>query len=249
MKFSTPKFAAGKLNLVDLAGCERLKRSGAGDADSGVADSSMRAKEAVIINKSLSTLGTVVMALAKGDASYVPYRDSKLTRLLQDSLGGNSHTTLLATLHPRPVDAEESLSTLQFANRCRNVMTQPHINYIDADAESQAKIIEKLMKEIAELKDELGAQKTYYEEKLAQKGAGDLKSTIPDDATSLDRDDSQAVLDAKGESRGTSRGSRRAATGDKTRGGTASEAVRHPHCNCFYANPDKHQRLSLHEFA
>jgi len=73
----------GKLNLVDLAGCERLKRSGAGDQSSGVEDSGLRAKEAVVINKSLSTLGNVVMALAKGDAPYVPYRDSKLTRLLQ----------------------------------------------------------------------------------------------------------------------------------------------------------------------
>ena len=62
----------------------------------------MRAKEAVVINKSLSTLGIVVMALAKGDATYVPYRDAKLTRLLQDSLGGNSYTMLLATVHPRP---------------------------------------------------------------------------------------------------------------------------------------------------
>lgn len=76
--------ATGKLNFVDLAGCERLKRSGAGDALSGVGDTELRAKEAVIINKSLSTLGNVVIALANSEATFVPYRDSKLTRLLQD---------------------------------------------------------------------------------------------------------------------------------------------------------------------
>ena len=165
-KSDSAQSVTGKYNLVDLAGCERLKRSGAGDQASGIEDSGMRAKEAVIINKSLSTLGNVVMALAKGDASYVPYRDAKLTRLLQDSLGGNSYTALLATIHPRAADAEESLNTLQFANRCRNVTTQPHVNFLDADRESQSKIIEQLMKEIANLKQELGAQKEHYETKL-----------------------------------------------------------------------------------
>ena len=58
---------------------------------------------------------------------------------MQDSLGGNSYTALLATVHPRAADAEESLNTLQFANRCRNVTTQPHINFLDADAESQVR--------------------------------------------------------------------------------------------------------------
>ncbi|EKX41707.1 hypothetical protein GUITHDRAFT_153719 [Guillardia theta CCMP2712] len=207
---------SGKLNLVDLAGCERLKRSGAGDESSGIEDAGLRAKEAVIINKSLSTLGTVVMALAKGDATYVPYRDSKLTRLLQDSLGGNSFTTLIATIHPRAVDAEESLNTLQFANRCKNVITQPHINYLDADPEGQARIIEKLMREIAELKDELAAQKEHYEEKLQQR-ASMVGSSIETAASEVE--DGKHVAGGeheKGEgSRGTSRGSKRAHTADK----------------------------------
>ena len=216
----------GKLNLVDLAGCERLKRSGAGDEASGIEDSGLRAKEAVVINKSLSTLGLVVMALAKGDAAYVPYRDSKLTRLLQDSLGGNSYTTLMATLHPRPVDAEESLMTLQFANRCRNVTTQPHINFLDADGESQAKIIEKLMKEIASLKDEMGAQKAYYEGKL--QGMTNLSSTMETGVTGQSTEGGgergEGGGEAKAPSRGTSRGSKRAGTSDKARGATAANA-------------------------
>lgn len=122
----------GRLNIVDLAGCERLKRSGAVDAESGVSDNGMRAKEAVIINKSLSTLGSVVMALAKKDNSFVPFRDSKLTRLLQDSLRGSSYTTLIATIHPRALDSEETLSTVQFANRCRNVVTHPQVSTTSA---------------------------------------------------------------------------------------------------------------------
>lgn len=221
----------GKLNLVDLAGCERLKRSGAGDATSGVEDSGLRAKEAVVINKSLSTLGNVVMALAKGDATYVPYRDAKLTRLLQDSLGGNSYTALLATIHPRPADAEESLNTLQFANRCRNVTTQPHINFLDADAESQAKIIEKLMKEIAALKDELAAQKTHYEAKLEKAKAEGFGSSIDTGMTmgsgveagggaaGAGGAEAEGGVAEKTGSRGTSRGSKRAPTGDKSRSG------------------------------
>jgi hypothetical protein len=220
----------GKLNLVDLAGCERLKRSGAGDQASGVEDAGTRAKEAVMINKSLSTLGTVVMALAKGDATYVPYRDAKLTRLLQDSLGGNSYTMLLATVHPRPADAEESLNTLQFANRCRNVTTQPHINFLDADADSQAKIIDKLMKEIADLKQELAAQKTHYEAKLERGKHEGLSSTIETGVSGLTLEsgadaaagEGAGAGEGKAGSRGGSRGSKRAPTGERSRGASGT---------------------------
>eukprot|EP00802_Teleaulax_amphioxeia_P003314 Tamp_03317.p1 GENE.Tamp_03317~~Tamp_03317.p1 ORF type:complete len:600 (+),score=234.07 Tamp_03317:1581-3380(+) len=192
----------------------------------------MRAKEAVVINKSLSTLGIVVMALAKGDATYVPYRDAKLTRLLQDSLGGNSYTMLLATVHPRPADAEESLNTLQFANRCRNVTTQPHINFLDADADSQAKIIDKLMKEIADLKQELSAQKTHYEGKLQSGKHADLGSSIETGATGMTLESGADAAggegggagEGKAGSRGTSRGSKRAATGERSRAATSATA-------------------------
>ena len=95
---------------MDLAGSERLKKS---------ASEGQRKKEALHINISLTALGKVVMALdPAANAGHVPYRDSKLTRLLQNSLGGNSYTTVLATIHPVAHFAEECLSTLQFANRC-----------------------------------------------------------------------------------------------------------------------------------
>lgn len=94
-------------------------------------------------------------------------------------MGGSSYTTLIATINPRPADAEETLNTLQFANRCKNVITQPHINYLNADPESQTKIIEKLMKEIAALRDQLSAQKAHYEEKLRTGGGGRGISVAP----------------------------------------------------------------------
>ena len=150
---------------------------------------------------------------------------------MQDSLGGNSYTALLATIHPRAADAEESLNTLQFANRCRNVTTQPHINFLDADNESQARIIEKLMKEIAALKDELAAQKTHYETKLDKAKTDGFGSSIETGMTLESGTDGGAGAGggAEGEggaekagSRGTSRGSKRALTGDKSRSATAA---------------------------
>jgi len=115
---------SGTLNLVDLAGSERLGRS---------ASEGQRLKEALSINRSLSALGKVATSLdPNAPSAYVPYRDSKLTRLLQNSLGGNSHTCVLATLNPERINYEECLCTLQFANRCRCVINQPRINYTDA---------------------------------------------------------------------------------------------------------------------
>ena len=118
-------------------------------------------------------------------------------------------------MNPRESDGEESLNTLQFANRCRNVQTQPHVNYLDADAASQAKVIDKLMKEIAELKDQLASQKEHYEGRLAEQ---------PKPATPAVRT-TTAEQGAEGEdakSRGTSRGSARR-DGKSARGTTADQ--------------------------
>jgi hypothetical protein len=134
----------GMLNLVDLAGSERLDKS---------KSEGQRMKEAVVINKSLSALGNVVMALQRSDYSHVPYRESKLTRLLQDSLGGNSFTTLLATLNPMQENYEECLNTLMFANRCRYVQNKPEVNYMATSTESADKRVKALMNELAELKE------------------------------------------------------------------------------------------------
>ena len=111
----------GMLNLVDLAGSERLKKS---------ESVGIRLKEALHINTSLSALGKVIMSLdPNSDSTHIPYRDSKLTRVLQNSLGGNSYTIVLAAIHPHPNYYDECLSTLQFANRCRNVSYPIHISY------------------------------------------------------------------------------------------------------------------------
>ncbi|XP_065205081.1 osmotic avoidance abnormal protein 3 isoform X2 [Planococcus citri] len=109
----------GKLNLVDLAGSERQAKTGAtGD----------RLKEATKINLSLSALGNVISALVDGKSKHIPYRDSKLTRLLQDSLGGNTKTLMVACLSPADNNYDETLSTLRYANRAKNICNKPHIN-------------------------------------------------------------------------------------------------------------------------
>lgn len=116
---------AGKLNLVDLAGSERQSKTGAtGD----------RLQEATKINLSLSALGNVISALVDGRSKHVPYRDSKLTRLLQDSLGGNTRTLMVACLSPADNNYEESISTLRYANRAKSIQNRPRINEDPKDA-------------------------------------------------------------------------------------------------------------------
>ena len=115
----------GKLNLVDLAGSERQSKTGAtGD----------RLKEATKINLSLTALGNVISALVDGKSSYIPYRDSKLTRLLQNSLGGNAKTVMCANAGPADYNYDETLSTLRYANRAKNIKNKPKINEDPKDA-------------------------------------------------------------------------------------------------------------------
>ncbi|KAG8430876.1 hypothetical protein GDO86_019820 [Hymenochirus boettgeri] len=131
----------GKLNLVDLAGSERQNKTGViGD----------RPKEASKINLSLSALGNVISALVDGRSTHIPYRDSKLTRLLQDSLGGNAKTIMVATLGPASHNYEESLSTLRFANRAKNIKNKPRINEDPKDT-----LLREFQEEIARLKAQL----------------------------------------------------------------------------------------------
>ncbi|XP_077526588.1 kinesin-like protein KIF11 [Haemaphysalis longicornis] len=108
----------GKLNLVDLAGSENIGRSGAMDR---------RAREAGNINQSLLTLGRVITALVD-KAPHVPYRESKLTRLLQDSLGGRTKTSIIATISPGTSGLDETLSTLDYAHRAKNITNRPEVN-------------------------------------------------------------------------------------------------------------------------
>ncbi|KAK9792731.1 hypothetical protein WJX73_010908 [Symbiochloris irregularis] len=111
-------YLCAKMHLVDLAGSERLGRTQA-EAD--------RRAEGIAINKGLLSLGKVINALAEGLA-HVPYRDSKLTRMLQDSLGGNSRTVMIACVSPADINLEESLSTLRYASRARAIKNKPVVN-------------------------------------------------------------------------------------------------------------------------
>ncbi|XP_068609635.1 kinesin-like protein KIF3C [Brachionichthys hirsutus] len=135
----------GRLNLVDLAGSERQAKTGV---------QGERLKEAAKINLSLSALGNVISALADGRSSHVPYRDSKLTRLLQDSLGGNAKTVMVATLGPAPQHYDETLTTLRYANRAKNIQNQPRVNEDPKDA-----LLREFQREIARLRAQLSHRK------------------------------------------------------------------------------------------
>lgn len=108
-----------KFNLVDLAGSERSKKTKA---------SGERMKEGININKGLLALGNVISALGTGNNGHIPYRDSKLTRLLQDSLGGNSITLMIACVSPADYNLEETVSTLRYADRAKKIKNKPIVN-------------------------------------------------------------------------------------------------------------------------
>ncbi|ONI00428.1 hypothetical protein PRUPE_6G088500 [Prunus persica] len=133
----------GKLNLVDLAGSENISRSGAREG---------RAREAGEINKSLLTLGRVINALVE-HSGHVPYRDSKLTRLLRDSLGGKTKTCIIATVSPSIHCLEETLSTLDYAHRAKNIKNKPEVN----QKMMKSALIKDLYSEIDRLKQEVYA--------------------------------------------------------------------------------------------
>lgn len=131
----------GKLNLVDLAGSENIQRSGA---------ENKRATEAGLINKSLLTLGRVINALVDRSA-HIPYRESKLTRLLQDSLGGRTKTCIIATVSPAKSNIEETLSTLEYAFRAKDIRNKPQLNALI----NKKMLLRDFSSEIERLKSEL----------------------------------------------------------------------------------------------
>merc|ERR1719487_1802552 len=134
----------GKMNLVDLAGSERQSKTGAsGDT----------LKEATKINMSLSALGNVISSLVDSKSTFVPYRDSKLTRLLQDSLGGNTKTVMCANVGPVDYNYDETLSTLRYAYRAKSIKNKPKINEDPKDA-----MIREFQEEIARLKAKMSEQ-------------------------------------------------------------------------------------------
>ncbi|CAA0811933.1 P-loop containing nucleoside triphosphate hydrolases superfamily protein [Striga hermonthica] len=147
IKESTPEgeelIKCGKLNLVDLAGSENVSRSGAREG---------RAREAGEINKSLLTLGRCINTLVE-HSGHIPFRDSKLTRLLRDSLGGKTKTCIIATISPSIHCLEETLSTLDYAHRAKNIKNKPEIN----QKMMKSAVIKDLYFEIDRLKQELFA--------------------------------------------------------------------------------------------
>ena len=135
----------GKLNLVDLAGSENVGKSGV--ADRGA---TARSREAGEINKSLLTLGRVVTALVD-KLAHVPYRDSKLTRLLRDALGGKSKTCILATVGPSFASVEETVATAEYASRARSVRCKPEVNR----RVTKIRLVRELQKEVQRLSADL----------------------------------------------------------------------------------------------
>uniref|UniRef100_A0A3B3URX8 Kinesin family member 13A n=1 Tax=Poecilia latipinna TaxID=48699 RepID=A0A3B3URX8_9TELE len=149
-----------KMSLVDLAGSERVSKTGAAGE---------RLKEGSNINKSLTTLGCVISALAdqsagKGKAKFVPYRDSVLTWLLKDNLGGNSKTAMIATVSPAADNYEETLSTLRYADRAKRI-----VNHAVVNEDPNARIIRELREEVEKLRVQLSQAESMKAPELKEK--------------------------------------------------------------------------------
>ncbi|KAK8384383.1 hypothetical protein O3P69_009291 [Scylla paramamosain] len=149
----------GKLHLVDLAGSENIGRSGAVEK---------RAREAGNINMSLLTLGRVITALVE-KAPHIPYRESKLTRLLQDALGGRTKTSVIATISPASVNQEETLSTLDYAHRAKNIQNKP---------EEYSQEIERLRRDLLAMREKNGVY-------LANENYQEMQATMEAQATEI----------------------------------------------------------------
>ncbi|KAJ2503889.1 hypothetical protein IWW47_002786, partial [Coemansia sp. RSA 2052] len=150
----TGAVTVSSLNLVDLAGSERVGQTGA---------EGQRLKEGAQINKSLLSLSTVIARLAEdgGDRGHIPYRDSKLTRILQPSLGGNAKTLIICMITPSPDYIEEALSTLKFASRAKTIQNKPKVNQ-ELRGDALLGLVEQVRMqdvEIAQLKEQLEARK------------------------------------------------------------------------------------------
>lgn len=166
MNSDSELYRISKMNLVDLAGSENVSRSGAVN---------QRAKEAGNINQSLLTLGRVINCLSDNQNSpealggrkksdvkkidHIPYRESKLTRLLQDSLGGQTKTALIATISPAKVNSEETTSTLEYASRAKNIQNKPQIGQ-DSELMLKRTLLKDMAREMSKLNNDLIATRT-----------------------------------------------------------------------------------------
>ena len=156
--FSDGTTKSSCLNLVDLAGSERVRRSGV---------ESSELKEACNINQSLSCLGSCIHALTQKGRTHIPYRDSKLTHMLKESLGGNSRTCLLTTISPEPMDAQETLNSIRFGSIAQSVKIHPRVNVrksnvqLVAELETMRKIVFTLEKENDALREVVSSSNTH----------------------------------------------------------------------------------------
>lgn len=155
---------AGRLFLVDLAGSEKVGKTGA---------SGQTLEEAKKINKSLSALGMVINALSDGKSSHIPYRDSKLTRILQESLGGNSRTTLIINCSPMSYNDAETISTLRFGERAKTIKQKAKINEELSPAQLKA-MLKKVQSQV-------GTFESYIQSLEGEVGQWRKGSAVPRD--------------------------------------------------------------------
>ena len=166
------------VSQVDLAGSERASKTD---------NTGQRLKEGANINRSLLALGNCITALAdKNRKGHVPFRDSKMTRLLKDSLGGNCRTVMIANISPSHRQFEETINTLKYANRAKNLKTQVARNVLSVSAHiaEYQRIIMELRNEVADLKSQLGTLKSVPEHGVSSPearrsgtGGGDVAGT------------------------------------------------------------------------
>lgn len=172
---------AGKLYLVDLAGSEMVRKTGA---------SGRQLEEAKTINKSLSALGMVINALTDPNSSHVPYRDSKLTRVLQESLGGNSRTALIINVSPSSYNTPETLSTLRFGNRAKSIKNKAVVN--------EQRSVEEYKLLLAKAEKALAMQQNYIislEARLSS-SSNSVETALPPPAPLVPRQESASDIPA-----------------------------------------------------
>ncbi|XP_024541211.1 kinesin-like protein KIN-7L [Selaginella moellendorffii] len=180
---NTDSVRVSTLNLVDLAGSERVAKTGAGG---------VRLKEGQHINKSLMTLGTVINKLSEGPGKggHIPYRDSKLTRILQSALDGNAKTAIICTITPDEIHIDETKGTLQFASRAKKVATCAHVNEILTDAA----LLKRQKKEIEELREKLlGLRSDDFEKQLLNLRNDLLKYELEKEKLALELEEERAA--------------------------------------------------------
>ena len=177
----------GKLYLVDLAGSEKISKTGA---------TGHTLEEAKIINKSLTTLGRVINNLTDGKSTHVPYRESKLTRVLQESLGGNSKTCLIITCSPSIYNESESLSTLRFGERAKKIKNKPKINKEVTVAELQ-KLVDKLREDLKKANARIAQLENYIKQNGMRIPESDYKREEDEEEKNKEKEEREKEKDAE----------------------------------------------------